>query len=153
MDVYRRPNNMFVAGFIGAPKINLLSGEVVQAGAAEAAVRLTSGDVIRVSADASRAKAGDRVTLGVRPEHFEVGAQSNTLTATVGFVEALGATSYAYGSLAGSKEELTAQLAPDVAVRPGELLVLGVPAEDAHLFDAAGQAYRRADGALTTSSP
>jgi multiple sugar transport system ATP-binding protein len=153
LDVYRRPDNLFVAGFIGSPKINRLSGEVVEASTAEAAVRLVSGDVIRVAVDASQAEIGTRVTLGVRPEHFEVGAQSNTLGATIGFVEALGATSYAYGSLAGSQEELAAQLASDAAVRPGQSLRLGVPAEAAHLFDPDGRAYPRVEGISTTNSP
>jgi multiple sugar transport system ATP-binding protein len=151
MDVYRHPDNLFVAGFIGAPKINLLSGELTEASGAEATVRLNSGDVIRVAVDASGAMAGDRVTLGVRPEHFEAGAQSNTLRAKVGFVEALGAISYAYGTLTGSGEELTAQLSPDTPLQPSQSLVLGVSAQDAHLFDAAGKAYRRA--ASTASTP
>jgi multiple sugar transport system ATP-binding protein len=153
LDVYRRPNNLFVAGFIGSPKINLLAGEIAETTEAGAAVRLASGDVIRVAVDAGRAKVGDRVTLGVRPEHFEAESASNTLGATVGFVEALGAMSYAYGTLTGSQEELTAQLAPDAAIRPGQMLRLGVAAEAAHLFDAAGLAYGRLDAASTTSSP
>ena len=147
LDLYRRPDNLFVAGFIGSPKINLLSGEVIEAGSEEASVRLVSGDIIRVGVDASRAKAGERVTLGVRPEHLDAHAAVNTLTAEVRFVESLGATSFAYGSLRGSQEELTAQLAPEALVRSGQSLCLGVPADAAHLFDPAGQAYRRAGGA------
>jgi multiple sugar transport system ATP-binding protein len=145
LDLYQRPDNLFVAGFIGSPKINLLSAEVVEAGAAEAKVRLLSGDVIRVQVDASRAKIGERVTLGVRPEHFDLGATANTLTAIIQFVESLGAVSFAYGSLKGSDEELTAQLAASAPVRSGQTLRLGVPAGAAHLFDPAGQAYRRAE--------
>ena len=145
LDLYQRPDNLFVAGFIGSPKINLLSAEVVEAGAAEAKVRLLSGDVIRVQVDASRAKIGERATLGVRPEHFDLGATANTLTAIIQFVESLGAVSFAYGSLKGSDEELTAQLAASAPVRSGQTLRLGVPAGAAHLFDPAGQAYRRAE--------
>ena len=145
LDLYQRPDNLFVAGFIGSPKINFLSAEVVEAGAAEATVRLVSGDVIRVEVDASRAKMGERVTLGVRPEHFDPGATANTLTATIRFVESLGATSFAYGSLDGSDEELTAQLAADAPIHSGQSLRLGVPADAAYLFDPAGQAYRRVE--------
>jgi len=143
LDLYQRPDNLFVAGFIGSPKINLLSAEVVAAGATEAAVRLMSGDVIRVEVDASRARPGERVTLGVRPEHFEAGAGANALTATVRFVESLGSTSYAYGVLAGSQEELTVQLSADAAVRAGQALRLGVRPDTALLFDPSGQAYQR----------
>jgi multiple sugar transport system ATP-binding protein len=144
LDVYRRPDNLFVAGFIGSPRINLLSGELIEAGAGQALVRLASADVIRVEVDASRATIGERVTLGVRPEHFEADAASNSLTAQIRFVESLGAESYAYGLLLGSEEELTVQLAADATVRPGQSLRLGVPAAAAHLFDPAGRAYGRA---------
>jgi multiple sugar transport system ATP-binding protein len=143
LDLYQRPDNLFVAGFIGSPKINLLSAEVVTASAAEAAVRLASGEVIRVAVDASRARPGERVTLGVRPEHFEAAGAADTLSATVRFVELLGSTSYAYGVLAGSDEELTVQLSPDAVVKAGQSLRLGVRPETALLFDPAGEAYPR----------
>ncbi|HEY2178856.1 MAG TPA: sn-glycerol-3-phosphate ABC transporter ATP-binding protein UgpC [Caulobacteraceae bacterium] len=147
LDLYRAPDNLFVAGFIGSPKMNLLAAELVEGGAANAAVRLASGDVIRVAANASGTAPGTLITLGVRPEHFQLGAQANALSATVGFVESLGAASFAYGTLKGTGEELTAQLAPDAVVRMGETLRLGVAEDSAHLFDPAGRAYPRAGGA------
>jgi len=148
MDLYHSPDNLFVAGFIGSPKINLLSAVVAEASARETTVRLRSGETIRVAADGTGARPGDPVTLGVRPEHCEPGATSNSFTATVRFVELLGSTAYAYGVLAGSDEEVTAELAPGAAVRPGQPLRLGAPTDKALLFDAAGLAYRRppADG-------
>ena len=141
--LYQSPDNLFVAGFIGSPKINLLSGELVETGSAQASVRLASGDIMRVEVDASRGGIGDKVTVGVRPEHFDPKAVANTLTANVRFVESLGALSYAYGSLTGSDEELTAQLAPGAPSVAGEILRLGVQADRAHLFDAAGRAFPR----------
>jgi len=144
LDLYRRPDNLFVAGFIGSPRINLLAGEIVEAGPAAAGVRLASGDIIRVEVDASSAKIGEPVTLGVRPEHLDPALPDNSLVAEIAFVEALGAGSFAYGRLAGSAEEITVQLAADAPVRPGQSLRLGVPAGAAHLFDGAGRAFGRA---------
>jgi multiple sugar transport system ATP-binding protein len=146
LDLYRRPDNLFVAGFIGSPKMNLLGAEFVEGGPGGAAVRLSSGEVIEVAADAAGVAPGTRLALGVRPEHFDPEAQANTLSATVGFVEMLGAASYAYGFLGAAREELTAQLAPDAKVRAGETLRLGVPPAAAHLFDPAGRAYPAAAG-------
>jgi multiple sugar transport system ATP-binding protein len=143
LELYNAPDTLFVAGFLGSPKINLLAAEVIEAGPKRASVRLASGETIRVEVDASRAKLGDRVTLGVRPEHFRLGEAANSLAASVRFVEALGAVSFAYGRLAGSEEEITAQVAPDAAVAVGQSLRLGVPAGAAHLFDHEGQAFRR----------
>ena len=143
MDLYLRPDNLFVAGFIGSPRINLLQGAIEAADHIRAKVRLGSGEVIEVAADASKAKVGESVTLGVRPEHLQAHEASNGLTATVRFVEALGAVSYAYGVLNGGTEELTAQFGPEARVAAGESLRLGVPAAAAHLFDADGRAFPR----------
>ncbi|HXV01601.1 MAG TPA: sn-glycerol-3-phosphate ABC transporter ATP-binding protein UgpC [Caulobacteraceae bacterium] len=146
LDLYRRPDNLFVAGFIGSPKMNLLAAELVEGGRGGARVRVSSGEMIQIAADTGAAAPGTRLTLGVRPEHFDPDERTNTLSATVGFVEMLGAATYAYGVLAGSQEELTTQLAPDAEVRAGETLHLGVPAAAAHLFDPTGRAYPRLAG-------
>ncbi len=143
MDLYLRPDNLFVAGFIGSPKINLLSGEIEAADDTRARVRLASGEVVEVAVDASEARAGQSVTLGVRPEHLQAHATTNCLTVTVRFVESLGAVSYAYGVLNGGTEELTAQFGPDTPIASSQSLRLGVPAGAAFLFDAAGRAYKK----------
>ena len=143
MELYQHPENAFVAGFIGSPKINFVPGAVVEAGRQSATVRLDSGETVRVEVEAARAKAEDKVTLGIRPEHFELGGRENTVTAKVRFVESLGSATFAYGALEGVQEELTCQLPGDARVQPGQTLTLGVPAEAAHLFDAEGRAFRR----------
>jgi multiple sugar transport system ATP-binding protein len=143
MELYQHPDNMFVAGFIGSPRINFFPGEVVQAGPAGARVRLSSGEEVEAAVSAERAQPGDRVTLGVRPEHFEPGASSNTVSATVRFVESLGHTTFAYAAFPGTELEITTELPAEAKVRSGETLRLGVPARSAHLFDADGRAFRR----------
>jgi multiple sugar transport system ATP-binding protein len=143
MDLYRRPDNLFVAGFIGSPKMNFLAGEVIDGGPAHAVVRLASGEIVRSAVEASHARPGAKVTLGVRPEHFDPHGAANTISARVKFVETLGSAVFAYGSAAGSDAEVIAQLPADRAVRAGETLTLGVPPGAAHLFDAGGVAFRR----------
>ena len=142
MDLYLRPDNLFVAGFVGSPKINLFKGKVEAASDGRARVRLASDDIVEVAVETSGIKVGDPVTLGVRPEHLEAHAAANAVTATVRFVESLGAVSYAYGALKDGGEEFTAQLAGDSPVAAGESLRLGFSMTTAHLFDAAGRAYR-----------
>jgi multiple sugar transport system ATP-binding protein len=143
MELYQHPENAFVAGFIGSPKINFVPGTVVEATAQSATVRLDSGETVRVEVEAARASPGDKVTLGVRPEHFQLGARENAVTATVRFVESLGSATFAYGALTGVAEELTCMLPGDARVQPGQTLTLGIPADAAHLFDAEGRAFRR----------
>lgn len=102
--------NLFVAGFIGSPAMNLVEVPITDGG-----VKFGES-VVPVSREAlsAAADAGDRtVTVGVRPEHFDVG-DTGGLTITVNVVEELGADGYVYGSAA-----LGAEKAQDIVVRVG----------------------------------
>ena len=143
MDLYEHPANLFVAGFIGSPKMNLLAAEIVEASATGATVKTSAGETIRVSVDAASAKLGDAVTLGVRPEHLTTTGDGDALTAEAMFVETLGATTMAHLKHPASEDTLTVQLAGELRAKAGERLTLHVPAKQAHLFDAAGKAFQR----------
>src|SRR4249920_2655827 len=101
LELYERPDNLFVAGFIGSPRMNFLPATVVDADARGATVKLPGGESLRCTLDASRAKAGDAVTLGLRPEHLHPGADANSIAVSVTFVESLGSSTQAYCSLPG----------------------------------------------------
>ncbi len=140
MELYERPRNLFVAEFIGSPKMNLIPGEIISATARGATVRTAAGDTLEAAVDASAAKAGDAVTLGVRPEHLAV-ASAGGIAAKVTFAETLGHATFAYADYGGTA--LTVQLPGDVRPRAGETLRLSIPAEQSHLFDAGGEAFPR----------
>ncbi len=70
LDLYHNPDNKFVAGFIGSPKMNFLAGELLEIGEQECLVKLTSGDTVRARVDARSGAVGDKVELGIRPEHL-----------------------------------------------------------------------------------
>ena len=144
MEVYRRPENLFVAGFIGSPRMNLMPVELVEAGPAEAKVRL-GPQVLTVAVDARGTAPGAKVTLGVRPEHFQAatGADAQSQTLTVRFVESLGSVLYAYGAAPGAQEDLVVQLPGDSSVTAGQALAVRIDPACAHLFDPAGRAYPR----------
>jgi len=141
MELYERPRNLFVAEFIGSPKMNLLPAEVVTASAKGATVRTAAGESVKVEVDAARASPGDAVTLGVRPEHLGLAGKGDAVSATVTFVETLGHATYAY--LTAGETPLTVLLPGDVRPAVGEALKLRVPAGEAHLFDAGGEAFQR----------
>ncbi|WP_310796421.1 sn-glycerol-3-phosphate ABC transporter ATP-binding protein UgpC [[Roseibacterium] beibuensis] len=141
MELYERPRNLFVAGFIGSPKMNLLPAEIVTASASGATVRTAAGESVKVEVDAARASPGDGVTLGVRPEHLGLSGKGDAVSATVTFVETLGHATYAY--LTAGETPLTVLLPGDVRPAVGEALKLRVPAGQAHLFDADGEAFNR----------
>jgi multiple sugar transport system ATP-binding protein len=145
LELYEHPDNLFVAGFIGSPKMNFLSAEVVSAGTDGAVVRLASGVEIRCQVDAVRARPGDTVTLGVRPEHFEAAAAAmpNVIDTQVTFVESLGSTTHAYCDYPGVADGLVCELDGATRLRSGAALALAIPAARTYLFDGEGAAFRR----------
>jgi multiple sugar transport system ATP-binding protein len=83
LDLYTNPQNLFVAGFIGSPKMNLLKTEVIEVGPEGVAVGLPGGGVVRVPAAAGGLAPGQKVTLGLRPEHLALGDTGRPVDAWV----------------------------------------------------------------------
>jgi multiple sugar transport system ATP-binding protein len=141
MELYENPRNLFVAEFIGSPKMNLIPATLVSAAAKSAVVRTSGGDEIKVAVDARAAETGDKVTLGIRPEHLTVGGKADSIHAEVTFAETLGHATFAYARYEDAS--LTVQLPGDVRPKVGQAMGLKIPADQAHLFDADGQAFSR----------
>jgi multiple sugar transport system ATP-binding protein len=137
LDLYNRPANLFVAGFIGSPRMNFLSGKLAAANAAGVTVTLDAGGKVTVPCDASGVAVGSEVKLGVRPEHITVVDGEGDVKLSVTITEQLGGESYLHGALA-SAETLSVRLAGQTGVKRGDAvgLRLGEPALR-HLFDAA----------------
>jgi multiple sugar transport system ATP-binding protein len=143
MELYDHPANLFVAGFIGSPRMNFIPAKIVEAGADRTEVELGSGERILCQVDASAAARGDAVTLGVRPEHVRLGADGNQLEVGVTFVESLGGSTQAYCLLPGAEETFICSLAGQSDVRAGQRLAVTIAAEQCHLFDGKGKAFPR----------
>ena len=147
--LYESPANLFVAGFLGAPKMNFLQGTLRSAGGAFAEVELPSLGVVRVAADASRARAGDAVTIGIRPEHLRVGATGDidthdSIDARVDLVEYLGDHLLAHLSVKAVPHALCAKLVSQPStLRNGDAARLHLPPAQCLLFDANGVAFPR----------
>lgn len=105
-NMYDRPSNVFVAGFIGSPAMNLLDVAVVDGG-----VDL-SGHTVPIERD-TLANAGSHVTLGVRPEDLEIAEDRHGIPVTVDVVEELGADAYIYGSTKAKQLEATGEVTTD----------------------------------------
>jgi multiple sugar transport system ATP-binding protein len=141
--LYNQPANLFVAGFLGAPRMNFLAGEILKADSASALVALADGTMLTLDVDASRANAGDKVTVGVRPEHMPLrGDGANLVELLIGHVEYLGDQSVAYASMQGDPALLAVKQPPDgVPLRAGMRIHAQLPAARCHLFDASGAAF------------
>jgi len=143
IELYERPANVFTAGFIGSPRINLLDAAVMDRHGSETLFELAGG-MRFARADAV---PGDRVTAGIRPEHVrtEPGDGRVPLTLDVQAVEALGHSTFLYGQVAGAGE-FRAKLDGHRAVPVPGQLVLHIDPERILLFDAAGEAIPRRQG-------
>ncbi len=139
LELYHHPQNLFVAGFIGSPKMNFLEGTV--AAAAGNALTIDLGDGTRVVApvSANGTQAGEKVTLGLRPEHLIAGGGGDAeFTGRVIAVEHLGGETFIYLQR-GEGELLTVKAAGKSRTKVDDVLPVGVPAGACYLFDSRGQ--------------
>ena len=141
LELYHRPRNLFVAGFIGSPKMNFLTVEARPApGGAE--VTLPGGAVVTL---AGQIAAAGQMTLGLRPEHASAtGVGDAVLEGTVKLAEHLGSETLFFVALADGSE-IAVKADGLAAERPGDRMRVGVPARACHLFDAGGQALINGD--------
>jgi multiple sugar transport system ATP-binding protein len=130
-EMYDRPNNVFVAGFIGSPAMNLLpttvEGDVVHLGAANVQVPRAAVDALGSVRD---------VTLGVRPEDLNIVGDGAGLAVEVDVVEELGADAYIYGSaeFAGERRPIIARVDGRRPPEKGSVLHLAPQEGHMHLF-------------------
>ncbi|WP_428486959.1 ABC transporter ATP-binding protein [Rhodopila sp.] len=143
LELYHTPANLFVAGFIGSPRMNMLPAQVAEAGGAQTTVALTSGQRIAVPVRAGTARPGDAVTLGIRPEGLHIDP-AGPVTASVTLVERLGGLTLLHLK-ADSDQALTVQIEGSDPTRAHETVRLAIDSGACHLFDKAGQALPRLD--------
>jgi multiple sugar transport system ATP-binding protein len=136
LELYDDPANLFVAGFIGSPAMNLMQGEVVDGG-----VRVADY-VVPIPRDVL-AKAGNEktLTIGIRPEAFNVSSTGEGIPIDLAVVEELGADSYLYGMLANLSEEeklsaqqIVARVGARTAPHKGDVVRLSVEGGKVHVF-------------------
>jgi sn-glycerol 3-phosphate transport system ATP-binding protein len=125
IELYERPETVFVAGFIGSPAMNFLPTSAKEDG-------LEIGGVI--FRPTQKVAAGRRVTLGIRPEHLELDAGQPSLHLEAELVEALGADTIVHGTLGGAS--LLARLPGTHRVALGDAVPLRAAPEHLHVFDA-----------------
>ena len=148
LDLYANPVNLFVAGFLGAPRMNFLPGRVESCDAGAAAIALADGRTVRVPIASGAPRSGDAVTLGIRPERIRTGEGSGvTLEGRTRLVEHLGRETILYVEVPGLPTQgsdsgtgaLTLQIAEVVPFAPNTPVRVGFHIADAYLFGPDGQ--------------
>jgi lactose/L-arabinose transport system ATP-binding protein len=141
LDLYNNPDNQFVAGFVGSPKMNFIPARIVERGEKGATIELAGERPTRLTQPLNGPvpEPGSRVVVGVRPEHFgDAGKGDADLSVKVDIVEHLGGTSFVYASTTAGGE-LVIQRDADQFVDAAEMTV---SIRRSYLFDENGMRLR-----------
>jgi multiple sugar transport system ATP-binding protein len=139
LELYHKPDNLFVAGFIGSPKMNFIAGKVAAADGSELVVETNGIGRIALKRQGRTDLVGSDVTLGIRPEHLAKGGGPFTLQLTPNIVERLGIHTITYSALP-SGEPFTGLFEGDPQVAEGVPFSVGIDPDKSYLFDAGGKA-------------
>ncbi|MBT5209397.1 MAG: ABC transporter ATP-binding protein, partial [Halieaceae bacterium] len=112
LELYHKPRNKFVAGFIGSPKMNLIEGP--------------------------EASKHDATTIGIRPEHVSVSKTEGPWKGVVGVAEHLGSDTFIHVHETGLMDMMTVRINGDIPVTHGDTIFLTPDLEKLHRFDAQG---------------
>ena len=112
LELYHKPQNEFVAGFIGSPKMNFVKG--------------------------SEAEKHGAATIGIRPEHTDVSMTEGAWKGRVGVAEHLGSDTFIHVHDTGLADMLTVRVTGDISVKHGDTIYLTPQADQIHKFDNAG---------------
>ena len=140
LELYHHPVNLFVAGFIGSPRMNMLPAKVVDTANQTTVVALSSGQQIAIPTEAGTARRSNSVTLGIRPEGLRIDP-NGAIAATVTLVERLGGLTLLH--VRAGEEDLTVQIEGSDLTRAHDQIRLGIDTAACHLFDKSGQALLR----------
>ncbi len=142
MELYDHPDNKFVAGFIGSPRMNFLEGTCTAASASGVTVDLQEFGTVTTPHKGNSDLIGSPLTLGIRPEHQTLSKAALVLNLTPVLVERLGLHTIVYSSLAGGRNFVSLfEGSPDV--EPDRPIAIGVDPANCHLFMADGNSLSR----------
>jgi multiple sugar transport system ATP-binding protein len=130
-DLYANPKNVFVAGFIGSPAMNLFEADLVDGG-------LKFGTAVAALDRDSMGKTDNtKVTIGVRPEDVRVSSSGEGLQVAVDLVEELGADGYLYGhtDIDGSRVDIVARVDGRSHPNAGDTVYILPEPAHVHAFD------------------
>lgn len=140
-ELYEHPASLFVAGFIGSPRMNLMPGRIAGAtGGASTQVEVGGLGTLTMNRTSDGLTPGDAVTVGVRPEHFRLELSGPDRGLEVVNVEYLGNEAYVYIELPAMDELMVVRQPVPCEICPGQRVELGTDADLVHVFDHTGRA-------------
>ena len=137
LDLYNRPANRFVAGFIGSPKMNFIDARLAGRDGESITVTAPGAFDLALPARSAHRLDGDRVVLGIRPEHVVIG--DSGVPMQISLTEQLGGNTVLYGSM-GEQQSMVVQVVGQSPIKRGDTVRLQFPLDHCHAFDAGGVA-------------
>lgn len=129
VELYDNPDNVFVAGFIGSPRMNFLEGTITHIDGQMLTVSLSAFDApaLQVKRRGDGGAVGEKINVGIRPEHFADAALGGpVLTANAQVIEQLGGVSYVYGVGTDGRTKVTIQQKGHSRVDIGAPISVGI---------------------------
>ncbi|AUH64256.1 sn-glycerol-3-phosphate ABC transporter ATP-binding protein UgpC [Paracoccus zhejiangensis] len=153
LELYHKPQNAFVARFIGNPRMNMLPVTCTAVSTAGVEVDL-NGQRLLIPVDGLAGMEGKPLMLGIRPEHIQIGRGEANITVTPAVVEQLGQQTIGYAPLPDQEDNFCFVMPGTQVIVEERPLEISFRTEDCHLFNAEGEAYeRRIDLSAMTEPP
>ncbi|UNZ53616.1 ABC transporter ATP-binding protein [Agrobacterium tumefaciens] len=135
LELFDNPRNLFVAGFLGSPRMNMLKGTITKGEDGSIAIDAGYGVSLPCLVDPATVSPGQAVLAGIRPSHFTIADAG--LPFEVQYHESLGTETYLYGNIKGEKEQIIVHQAGHFAPASGSVLKITPAREKVHVFDPA----------------
>ena len=134
-ELYARPANIFVAQFLGTPRMNILPATMAEGGRA----MLADGRGIALPPLAAAPPAGTPLSIGIRPEDIAIGEAPGALPFTISFIERLGGLATLHLGGREGEEPVACQLRDDGSLEEGDTVAASFASGHLHLFDSTGE--------------
>jgi len=142
MDLYHHPQTRFVAGFIGQPNMNFVSGVVQAVESNGLRIELNTGISLLAPVQSTNATIGETVDVGIRPENLSASSGNVGLPLHVSVVEQLGSNSIVYGALSDGRK-FCAAIDGNIRLTEDSVTNFEFSPNDVHVFNSDGQAFKR----------
>ena len=141
LNLYNNPDNLFVAGFIGSPKMNFIKSKIISSNQDKVEIDIMGSGKLLIPLSDSKPAVGDTITLGVRPEHLLYNKESDSIwEGKVFVIEKLGSGTFLY--VEKDDEPLVVAAEGDTNVKVGDRIKIGFSENRCHLFSNDGKSLR-----------
>ena len=141
LNLYNKPDNLFVAGFIGSPKMNFINSKIISTSQDKVEIDIMGSRKLSIPAFDSISTIGDSITLGIRPEHLLYNRESDSVwEGKVFVIEKLGSGTFLY--VEKNNNPLVVAAEGDTNVKVGDTIKVGFNVNRCHLFSSDGKTLR-----------